>query len=735
MKKLLCFLTLAALTLSLCTTAFAAGKYVTTIFNEPTKDEAYWDRLFELDREQDPLPEMPEDMAAALKEQFPDPTPEQIAQWSEQAQQRLEEERENNRVDMSLESERRSKMMGLVFGDNIHDIDSPDSSFEGDYQEFPGKDGSTTRVYSDGSVDTKYPDGSWEGMDRNGNRIVEDKDGNRTVSFLNGDTGTVKDGAIEVKQTDGATVTYREDGTFSWTNDSGLVVDYNEYGERTAVGFAGGEKVDLVYGQLPPGDQKITGPNGAFIEWHNGETAELSADGTSVETGDGGYGFTIRGADGSTGQLATDANYNPRIDEQATIAAKQATNGSADTVYTSDEHIEISTMAGGAYDVTINNDHDDQISVTYESPDGYVSVDKQLGGGMYEQSVTSPDGKDGYSITLDENGLNGGVKENGVENKIVETVQNEDGSTSIRMKEGGSLTVRPDGSAALDADDLHIETYPNGEIREYAAGDDYMRFDESGAVTEAHLTGEDGGTLELADGTAALTTKDGETWTVAQNPDGSTTMTLPDGTVRTKDASGEWLKEGEYTDGQGNIYDKDGNLVKGANDAAGFDDPAQWAKPEQPYEDAPAETPPEEPNDEADDADEADEPDDQNGADDEGEGLTARRIAGTYNFSGTTRWTWFNPDPDVPATMVDALDFAAVFTQTGENTLSLNANGESLGEGTYNEAAATFSLVTEDSHFLLFKFREENGGIAATLELTIQDEDGRGSGTYTGRKQ
>ena len=701
MKKLLSVILIFALALALTVPVFA-DPYVFHIQQE--NEEKIKDRLFELEREQDwevnGLPEY-----AAPVPNAPDPTPEQVEQYKQQAQQRLAEIQEDNRVDMSLESERNGKLMGMVFGDKLHEVDIPDSTFQGEYQEFTGKDGSVTRVYPDGSVDTEYTDGSWEGMDSCGNRATKDKDGNEQIQLLNGDVVTVKeDGSYVVKQTDGATVTYRTDNTATWTNDSGLVIDYNEYGERTSIGFEGGDKVDLVYGQLPPGDQKITGPKGAYLEWHNGETAELSDDGTYVVEGDGGYNFTVKGVDGTGGKLAQDP-FVERIDEEATIAKKQETNGQSGTVYTSDEQIGISTMDGGAYDVRINNDDPDKISVTYENPNGDVFTEKDLGGGKWEKSFTSADGKEGYRASLDENGLNVTYKDKDGEHTAAETTVDENGNIVVDFPGNGKLTVKTDQSIDLDTEDgLHISVDSDGNPKELTAKDNYIKWDENGNVTDAHLTNDDGGSLTMKDGVTTLVFPDGGSVSVTENPDGTMTAVFPDGTVRTKDASGEWLKEGEYTDGQGNIYDKDGNLVKGANDAAGFDDPSSWAKPEQPYEDAPAETTPPA---ETVPVEPAPAP--------SGGGLAIENIVGTYHDVGGSYYRTVNeewkevwlPTPDYTLDVFDA--------GGGKINSTLSVTGKSMPEPlSYDPATGVATL----------SYKSEGIAVPMVYTLTFTDLGG-----------
>ncbi|MBQ7255062.1 MAG: hypothetical protein IJS31_02285 [Oscillospiraceae bacterium] len=551
MKRILTILLTLVLIFSLCIPAFAEPQYVTTIFSHPEKDEEYWDRMFELEKEQDwEVNGLPAYDGPELN--VPDPTPEEIAARKEQAQKLLEEVKEWDRIRMSDDSEQNTKMMSLVFGDKRNDLsDLPESTFTGGFEEFAGANGSTTRVYENGSIETKYADGTWEGLDQNGNHYTEDKSGNRTIAFINGDVGTVgKDDSIRIKQTDGSTVTYNADGTSTWTNDTGLVIKYDEYGTYQSIGFEDGESVDLVYGQFPPGDQKITGPKGAYIEWHNGIDSKLTEDGTSIDTGDGLYGFTIRGVNGETGKLSTDAAYNSRIDEAATIAEKQKTNGQSGTSYTSDTRYDISSMGGGGFEILVNNNDSDQISVTYEDPDGNVYTDKKLAGGMLETSYESADGKTGFRSALDENGLNVTRKENGVEQKVAETVQNEDGSVSIKFENGASLTMGEDGAIFDLGNSKRITLDKDGNPKELTGDGDSVIWGNDGNIISAHLTAEDGSVLTVDGDNASVTLPDGGSFVISTDENGVRTVTLPDGSVRKQDENGNWNLSSEAPDAE-----------------------------------------------------------------------------------------------------------------------------------------------------------------------------------------
>lgn len=558
MKKLLSLVLVAVLTLSLATAAFAEPKYVTSIFVKPEdqpKDEAYWDKLYNAGRELT-AEEFDPSVVAPPPPGYTPATEEDKDRWKEQAQQRLEEEKENNRIDMSLESEQRGKMMGLVFGDKVNGIpDVPESTFTGDYQQFQGADGSITKLYADGSMKTEHPDGTKEGIDSVGNRAVEDRDGNQTVYFMDGSVAHYpKSGDVKIEQADGSTVTVREDGSYSWTNDSGLVVDYDENGERTAVGFEGGDKVDLVYGQFPPGDRKITGPNGAYIEWHNGETAELSEDGMNVVTGDGGYGFTIRGVNGATGKLDTGYETKTETDEEATIAAKKATNGDAAAVTytTNSDRINISTMAGGAVNITISRDsrgeEHDTFTLEYETPDGDIYTETSQGhdGDSFQKTFRSADGSVGFEVAVD--GPVWAVTTKDQDGNITgesNVTELDDGTKIIDLGDDGTITVRPDGAVIRENGDSRLVLDAAGRPVSLTAPDVSIEWDENGNIKEANLPLGDGIRLNVDGENVSVTDKHGDTVEVTTNPDGSMTATFPDGSVLTKQPDGNWLRDGE----------------------------------------------------------------------------------------------------------------------------------------------------------------------------------------------
>ena len=671
MRKCIAVFLIAALALGLSVPAFAEPQYVTTVFLPPEKDEAYWEREFQLNKEQDwevnglpaydgPLPDAPA------------PTEAERAKWKEDAQKALEEHQQWQETDLSMEAGRRGKLMEQVFGDKLHEFSIPETTFEGSYQEFSGNDGSTTRVYEDGSVDTKYADGSWEGMDNQGNRVAEDKDGNRTISFINGDTGTYRDGTLTVKQTDGATVTYRPDDTISWTNDTGLVIDYNAYGERTAIGFEGGDKVELVHGQLPPGDQKITGPNGAYLDWHNGNTSELSEDGMSVVDGDGNYGLKVKGTNGATGKLEIDPEYNQHIDEEATIAEKQKNNGKGGTIYTSDTKIDVSSMDGGALEIISDNNHDDKISVTYQDPDGNVSTDKQFGNGFFEKTYESADGKERYHESLDENGLNAEYTDKDGTHKLTQTVVNEDGSVSIKYDGGAEIRMNPDGTTEGDfANGVKIALDKDGNPRELSAEGERYTFDEDGKLLEAEFT--------LPDGSQMIKDENG------------CRMIRPDGEELTVDA-------------EGNVYDKNGELVKGAHDDEGFDDPSKWAKPETPLTDTPSVP--------------------------TGDALSRESVTGSYPISGSVMRIREDGSEGT-----EAFSCTAVIAPVGDDSLSLTIDGTDMGTGIYNESNGTFSVVFDGTEHIACSFRKSGDNVALHLTSTEKTEAGTvTTGTLSGEK-
>lgn len=538
MKRAFRVLLALGLALYLCCPSFAIepeGKYLYTLWFEKEFDP---DKEYEMGRERPDLYHMDETAPAP-----PGPGYEQREPTPEEKQQREAYWKEQND---DFKDERNIMMKG-VFGDPLNDRDEdhevPDDAWEGGYRDFKGKDGSTTRVYDNGGIVTTYRDGTKEGYDYKNNRWTKDKNGNDTVHFSDGYSASSSgdDGSFDLRRPDGDVYHIREDGTYTWTNTSGVTIDYNEDGERTAIGFIGGEKLPLENGMFPQGDGSIKGPNGAELNWHNGCTQD----------GDFGYGFDVRGTDGATGKATYTSMLDGKVfvDKEATEKARQQTNGKAEAVTTTYTRFVLSGMDGGVQIVTIDNYDREKYTIEHESPEGDVFTEKYLGDGMFEKHFISADGSYRSDFAVNDNGINGSYRDETGEHKVVETSVDENGNAVIRWEGGATMTATEDGMSKLDlGDGKTITVDPDTGTRTYrdAATGERCTVDEDGNVLDFDMKLGGGYRIAGNDGAGyTITDKDGETTTVTRYSDGSMSAVMPDGSTLTKEPGGEWLKDGK----------------------------------------------------------------------------------------------------------------------------------------------------------------------------------------------
>ena len=545
MKRAICLLcTLLLLgTLILPVHAADEGKLrlVDWFIIQGEKDEAYWDKQFNMGRELTEEEYNP-NITAPPPPDAREATPEEKAAYEEYLREQEERARESNLEEKTA----RDKMMNLVFRDDPDQVRVPENSFEGDYAEYKNKDGSVTRVYDNGSVTTKYADGSAEGFDTWGNHYTADKDGRETVELTDGNTLTDDgSGYYEWHGRDGSVFTPHEDGSCSWKNASGIVIDYDADGERTAIGFEHGEKLELDNGMFPQGDGELTGPNGASITWHNGSTY----------LGDECYSFRVVGEDGRSGQAKYDPCSDRRVDEAATKEKKLATNGEFKKhIMTSDTKVEVSGFDGTAWEITLNNDRDDVGSVLFEDEDGGVYTDRYLGDGFFQKSYVSADGEEKYSVSLDGNGFNAFYKDETGEHDLVRTSLDENGNVVLTYEDGGKFVINDEAGTSdytgPGGKTIHIVTDEEGNERvEVSDPETGIHFTSvNGVITQG--TGPIGGgfRLDVKDGEMEIVTPDGEKVRVTEYSDGSFGATLADGTELTKDPDGNWLRDGKPLD-------------------------------------------------------------------------------------------------------------------------------------------------------------------------------------------
>lgn len=500
------------------------------LYFEETKDEAYWDWRFDIEKEQPEIEYAPG---------YEPPTQEQI-----EAQEQREREQNEAVWEDSIryEKDQRVAIMNLVFGDDkcFEAVEAPPENFEGEYKEFKNDDGSETRIYDTGSILTKYTDGSFEGFDLWGNRYVMDNNGDQTIQFTDGNSMTCSNDSDTYvwHGNDGSTITTNENGNIVW-NKSGIVIEYDSELERSAIGFEHGEMMELRDGMFPQGDGKFEGPDGAVIEWHNG----------SVHCGDHGYSFRVIGEDGRSGQVKNDPNYNNRVDVEATRAKKLETNGAfKDVIMTSDTKTEISTLDGNAWGLLINNDDRDTHSVTFENWDGDVYREQYFSNGNFSKSYVNGDGTEKYNITLDDYGLHSSYTDKEGEHVLIQTECDEEGNVTISFESGLKYVINDEIGyyQYTDPDGSYISIMEGGGIKhvEYCDpvnGVNYV--EENDVVISGTLRIADGITLKINRDDMSIVTQDGEVIEVEEHPDGSYSATLPDGTVYTKQPEGEWMKD------------------------------------------------------------------------------------------------------------------------------------------------------------------------------------------------
>ncbi len=509
-------------------------------YKDETRDESFFDRLYYQGREI-----ILEDSGTVPKPPgYIEPTPEEL-----EANKAREEEykREQNEFawenSVYYEKEQRDAMMGLVFQDYLSEVNIPEDSFNGDYGEYKNKDGSVTKVYDNGSVSTKYADGSVEAFDTWGNHYVQDKDGNQTVRLTDGNTLTSDSSrdSYTWHGRDGSSFIPNDDGSVTWKNSSGIVIEYNAEGERTAIGFEHGEKMELRDGMFPQGDGSLKGPDGAVIEWHNG----------SAFLGDGIYSFRVIGEDGRGGQANCDPNYDYRVDEEATREKKLETNGEyKGFIMNSDTKIEISSFNGNAWEIVSSNYYDDEGSVSFENWDGDVYTDKYFRDGGFRKTYSSADGTKSYEVTLDDNGLNAFYKDKEGEHNLINTSVDDNGNVVLNYNDGGKLVINDETGVSeyTGTDGTRIITTTDGDDQttEYSNPKTGVSYTEkNGVIISGTGPIGDGLTLNVNNGEMEIVTRNGEKIKVTEYSDGSLSAELPDGSELTKEPDGGWLKDGE----------------------------------------------------------------------------------------------------------------------------------------------------------------------------------------------
>lgn len=406
----------------------------------------------------------------------------------------------------------RDAMMDFVFNDGLGNLSLPENRFEGEYWQIKDEAGSVTKVYSDGSVKTIWPDGRKDALDTEGNHYTEDTDGRQTVTTPDGSVATfTDDGPVRVDKPDGSKVLIWEDGSFTWTNPAGVSIDYDENGERTAIGFEDGEKLSLVNGMFPQGKGELVGPEGASLKWTNGLTPGPE--------GDRRYSFEITDKNGSVGKAGFDPFTSLELDKEKTEEMRRngIETGFATKSYAA---IEATGLDGSSYQVKIDNMNSSNYKYQYTSPDG-MTMSTTVTESLYESSITYPDGSR-REITVDKNeAMLVETDSNGRQTqKIIQTAEDE--AMTVQYKDGTTVTCTPDGvSTVQKPDGSLIIVNKNDESLEYqgADGQSFKR-DAEGKLTSAHLKRADGSFMDFADDKWSFTDASGRlvvSWKMDEN--------------------------------------------------------------------------------------------------------------------------------------------------------------------------------------------------------------------------
>lgn len=391
----------------------------------------------------------------------------------------------------------------------------PEDIWDGEYKDFPAKDGTTTRVFDNGSIYTTYPDGSKEGMDYKGNRFTKDANGKTVVYTTDGDQMIKNaDGSEEAITVGGTHIYYNEDGSSRSVSPTGTVFEHDADDNIVAVSIEGGERLELTdeNGDFITGEHVITGPDGKkftfvnnsgddftqFKMWSEGNGTQFGVDGTTDENG---YRATMLAADGS----------------KVILSETETTSEDGSTVGTSLMEI-VNTKTGFTAKM-----------------DGTVKTDKD---GNTTTSVKMSDNEAGEIFSMDVN-----TDKNGEVTSAAGTFKTDDGETV-------NLVANEDQISITSSNGFFIRTNPKtgaAEIYNPETGD-HIKINDQGEVEVLIINGDDGSKIEQKDGKYVITDPNGEekTITIEKDPKtGDTTVTTSDGDTYTITGDGKVLKNGK----------------------------------------------------------------------------------------------------------------------------------------------------------------------------------------------
>ena len=343
----------------------------------------------------------------------------------------------------------------------------PEDSFDGNYSEVKGSDGSVTKVYDNGSVVTTKPDGTKEGVTYSGHRVTEDKDGNQTGYFFDGSTVVYKsDGTSVYTDTEGGKEIFNADGTHYGVHPTGYNIEYDENDNVKSIYYDNGQRINLYDkdGNIVTGEQTITGDNGETVTYKfedGDEDGNYLINEISITSSGNGkeYGFTAKATD--DGGFKVDAknldgsSMNFEINEDKNTASFTRTN------------------ADGSAQLNVNQ-KDNQFSMSYKDNEINASIAIGTDGGS--MSFSSTDGTN-IEVKTDENG-----------EPVTASLTNADGS--FMKADGNNCEVKTEkGSCKIE----------NGKITDLKLNDDEVfngsynfNIDQKGIATGVYVNNDDG---------------------------------------------------------------------------------------------------------------------------------------------------------------------------------------------------------------------------------------------------
>ncbi|MBR1842007.1 MAG: hypothetical protein IJ788_01905 [Oscillospiraceae bacterium] len=373
------------------------------------------------------------------------------------------------------------------------------------------------------------------------------------------EAGSTPDDAFDGNYTefegeDGSVTRVFDNGSVSTKNTDGSVtaVDYkgNQYSEdkdgnstvRTTDGYVATEYKD--------GRQSLTEPNG--------KTTTVNTDGSFSESYGVGLTLDYNADGGLTGIGITGSDERIETDENGCYKSGEITGPNGAKLTITDDGLQFVNSEGTSYNHT---DLGNKQTTTIDRKDGsHAEAETSVTWNGDEKTentdytITDSDGNrwdSNTNITYDSDGNPRSSK-----NNVVQWT-GADGSTL--WMDNNSKAVQ-----YSDKNGNKLITDPNGNVTEYKDGKNSwnVTYDGNGNVTSADVTYSDGAKM-------------------VQNPDGTTTFTLPDGTEYKSDGKGNVFKNGEQ-------IKKDGEWVEGydpAKDTGKADDKSDDSKPEEPAAD------------------------------------------------------------------------------------------------------------------------------------------------------